>query len=279
MQSTDKAGYKTKISQYVVNTLHGSTSTSTSTSAGADGTVTADLNHDDDDGFTLREHHYAIALQSAWRKKSANVFVSALKQEKDCIRYRNNHPEIVPGSGGDETKTSSIQILSCNICKQGDMDSQLKQKISRIKFQEIERMLFSGQRKITINDSGDNWNKRYQRIIHLPENTLLERTAKYSELSMLNHDFVSTAKTYAQTIISEYFLHTKDKTILAKNLGGVAGGQVCHAFYSHSLLNDFHCLPLLPFPPSSSSSSSSSSPSSSSSSSSLLLLLPPPCWR
>jgi hypothetical protein len=234
MQSTGKAGYKTKISQYVVNTLHESTSTSSGGGC-AHGTDNNDKTLED--GFTLLEHHYATALQSAWRKKSANVFVSALKQEKDCIRYRDNHPELIPqtihGSSSlreeeKEPKNSTMRILSCNICKQGDSDSQLKQKISRIKFQEIERMLFSGQRKITINDSGDNWNKRYQRIIHLPENTILERTAKYSELSMLNHDFVSTAKTYAQTIISEYFLHTKDKTILAKNLGGVAGGQVCH---------------------------------------------------
>ena len=37
---------------------------------------------------------------------------------------------------------------------------------------------------------------------------------------------VATAKTYAKTIISEYFLHVKDKTILRKNLGGYAGGQV-----------------------------------------------------
>ncbi len=42
---------------------------------------------------------------------------------------------------------------------------------------------------------------------------------------MLNRDFVSIAKTYAQTIISEYFLHTKDKSIVAKNIGGLAGGQ------------------------------------------------------
>ena len=37
---------------------------------------------------------------------------------------------------------------------------------------------------------------------------------------------MATAKTYAKTIISEYFLHVKDKGIICKNMGGVAGGQV-----------------------------------------------------
>jgi hypothetical protein len=37
---------------------------------------------------------------------------------------------------------------------------------------------------------------------------------------------VSTAQTYAKTIISEYFLHVKDKGIVCKNMGGIAGGQV-----------------------------------------------------
>ena len=50
---------------------------------------------------------------------------------------------------------------------------------------------------------------------------------KYSELYTLNKDFVNTATSYAQTIISEYFLHVKDKSIVAKNMGGIAGGQVC----------------------------------------------------
>lgn len=62
----------------------------------------------------------------------------------------------------------------------------------------------------------------------LPENTDLERSIKYAELYSLNHDFVSTAKTYAQTIISEFFLHQKDKSIHAKRMGGIAGGEVCN---------------------------------------------------
>ena len=49
---------------------------------------------------------------------------------------------------------------------------------------------------------------------------------KYRELYALNKDFVNTATSYAQTIISEYFLHVKDKSIVARSMGGVAGGQV-----------------------------------------------------
>lgn len=60
----------------------------------------------------------------------------------------------------------------------------------------------------------------------MPENTELERSIKYAELYTLNHDFVSTAKNYAQTIISEFFLHKKDKSIHAKKMGGIAGGEV-----------------------------------------------------
>jgi hypothetical protein len=269
MQSTDKSGYKKKISQYVVHTLHGSSSSSTQNptdSLNPSASVSSRLSlseSDAEDSFSFLEHQYAIALQSAWRKKAANVFVSALKQEKDCIIYRQLHPQLHPIH-------HTPQIRSCTICRQdlpqdpttaesngnagGDGggstvsnsngsvntggvggsggsnppmdDSELKQKIFRQKFKEIEKMLFYRQRKVTINDLGDNWNKRYQRIIGLSENTILERTTKYSELSILNHDFVSTAKTYAQTIISEYFLHTKDKTIHAMKIGGVAGGQV-----------------------------------------------------
>jgi hypothetical protein len=79
---------------------------------------------------------------------------------------------------------------------------------------------------LVITVSGDNWNQRFQRIIALPESSTLERYLKYSELYALNKDFVNTATSYAQTIISEYFLHVKDKSIVAKSMGGVAGGQV-----------------------------------------------------
>jgi len=206
MQSISKAGYKNKISQFVISCL--------------------DDNSDDNEGHTedididaLRcmEKKYAVALQSAWRSRIARIHVSALKQEKDCYNHRMTHPTI--------EKDGTQCVATCDTCSQGDPAAELKQKIMRLKFREIEKLLFTGRRKITINDSGDNWNQRYQRIISMPENTPLERSAKYSLLSMLNHDFVNTAKSYAQTIISEYFLHIKDKSIVAKDMGGVAGGK------------------------------------------------------
>ena len=202
MQSFGKAGYKNKISQFVLGCL-------------------GDTNDDDvvDMGsIGALEKKYAIALQSAWRSRAAREYVSALKQEKNCINHRNSHPEIL--------QDGSHVVPSCVTCYRGDEDAELKQKLDRMKFKEVEKLLFQGITRVTINDSGDNWNQRYQRIMSFPEITASDRALKYSQLSMLNHDFVTTAKTYAQTIISEYYLHTKDKSIRAKNLGGVAGGEV-----------------------------------------------------
>ena len=78
---------------------------------------------------------------------------------------------------------------------------------------------------MTIEDTGDNWNQRFQRALDMPENCIEEKISKYQTLSAINKDFVSSATRYAKTIISEYFLHVKDKSIRAKNFGGFAGGQ------------------------------------------------------
>lgn len=201
MQSFGRAGYKNKISQFVVGCL------------GEEKEEKVDL-----DVVGSLEKKYAIALQSAWRSRAAREYVSALKQEKNCIDDRNSHPEV--------REDGTHIVPNCVTCRRGDRDAELKQKLDRMKFKEVEKLLFQGHQKVTISDSGDNWNQRYQRIMSLPENTAIDRAQKYSQLSMLNNDFVITAKTYAQTIISEYYLHTKDKSIRAKNLGGIAGGQV-----------------------------------------------------
>jgi hypothetical protein len=73
--------------------------------------------------------------------------------------------------------------------------------------------------------------------VSLPEGTTIEKALKYSELYTLNRDFVSTAKTYARTIISEFFLHVKDKSIVARSMGGIAGGQVHPSFILHRSVN------------------------------------------
>ena len=76
-------------------------------------------------------------------------------------------------------------------------------------------------------DNGENWNQRFQTLLELRENTIEDRIYKYSCLSSLNNDFVEASTLYAKAIISEYYLHVKDKTILDRSaaIGGLAGGE------------------------------------------------------
>ena len=106
--------------------------------------------------------------------------VAALKQEANCVDHRTAHPEV--------HKTHGHIITDCGACAQGDTIAELRQKINRQKFMEIERLLFAGQKKVTIYDTGENWNQRFQKIIVLPEDTQLERSAKYIALDTLNKD-------------------------------------------------------------------------------------------
>lgn len=106
--------------------------------------------------------------------------VGALKQEANCVNHRSTHPELHP--------TRGTLVTDCQQCAQGDSTAELRQKINRQKFMEIERLLFAGQKKVTIYDTGENWNQRYQKIILLPESTQLERSSKYIALNALNKD-------------------------------------------------------------------------------------------
>ena len=101
-------------------------------------------------------------------------------QAKNCERYRHNHPELHEGG--------QTIITECSQCAQGDCTAEVKQKVNRRRFKEIERLLFTGQKKVTIHDTGENWNQRYQEIIALPQNTQLERSTKYIALVTLNKD-------------------------------------------------------------------------------------------
>mmetsp|Transcript_9515 Transcript_9515/g.17842 ORF Transcript_9515/g.17842 Transcript_9515/m.17842 type:complete len:990 (+) Transcript_9515:148-3117(+) len=208
MQSTTKAGYKNKISSYFINSFE-------KDSEGNDDVYDASKFNVDLEEFEIRK--YVVALQAAWRSRTARIMVGALKQEANCVNHRKTHPEL--------HATRGALVTDCQQCAQGDSMAELRQKLNRQKFIEIERLLFAGQKKVTIYDTGENWNQRFQKIILLPEDTQLERSSKFIALNALNKDFVSTAKTYAKTIISEYFLHVKDKGIVCKNMGGVAGGQ------------------------------------------------------
>mmetsp|Transcript_22531 Transcript_22531/g.32926 ORF Transcript_22531/g.32926 Transcript_22531/m.32926 type:complete len:1011 (+) Transcript_22531:60-3092(+) len=205
MQTTRKAGYNNRISKFVVSSF---SSVQEEQQEGHE--VVLDI----DEALARK---YAIALQSAWRSRTARLLVGALKQESNCKKHRSTHPVI--------QEDGTLLVMHCDTCTQGEAAAEVRQKVSHQRYCEIDRLLFSGQKKLTVNDAGDNWNQRFQRIMDMPENTDLERSIKYAELYTLNHDFVHTATTYAQTIISEYFLHIKDKSIVAKNMGGIAGGE------------------------------------------------------
>jgi hypothetical protein len=150
-----------------------------------------------------------VKLQNQWRAKIARRFVTDLKQETNCKKHRDRV------LGGYET--------ACDTCTQGDKDAEIRQKFDRHGFQEIQGLLFKGQPRLGIHDTGDNWNQRFQLALEMPESTESERLYKYMYLNMVNQDFIHSAVTYAKTIISEHFVHSKDRSIMQRNLGGIAG--------------------------------------------------------
>ena len=71
-----------------------------------------------------------------------------------------------------------------------------------------------------------SWNSRFQTALELPETTESSTLTKYAALSALSSDFLSLARTYGRTIISEYFLPRHQQTIQPNpHLGGWAGGR------------------------------------------------------
>jgi hypothetical protein len=199
VQSTGKAGYKEKLKGHIVKEFHSPRG----------------------DAADDRETKCVVRVQNAWRARVARVYVSALKQESLCRNHREMHPVI---SGEDGITVS--RLVGCAACSEGDAAAGVRQKISRSQYQEVQKMLFWGQPRMTSDDTGTNWNQRFQRTLDLPEETVDEKLLKYNLLSGINNDFVSAATRYAKTIISEYFLHAKDKSIRPSNFGGLAGGQV-----------------------------------------------------
>lgn len=55
------------------------------------------------------------------------------------------------------------------------------------------------------------WNERFQQCVCMPEATPQQKLEKYTVLTNLNKDFITTATTYARTIINEYFLPDEEK--------------------------------------------------------------------
>lgn len=171
MQSTNKSGYNKKISSFIVAQFK------------VDDTeekVVLDVEHE------IATKH-AISLQNAWRSRTARILVRALKLEASCKQYRKSHPEI--------REDNSVVISSCETCKQGEVTAELNQKIFHQRYQEIEKLLFYGQNKITVDDTGENWNRQFQTILDMPEKTQLERSYKYR---------VRTYNLYKNNLMSKY---------------------------------------------------------------------------
>ncbi|CAM9404485.1 unnamed protein product, partial [Phaeothamnion confervicola] len=103
--------------------------------------------------------------------------------------------------------------------------SSISKEVSRRGLEEIQSLLFDTAPAQGIADTGENWNGRFQEALDMPEDTPQHQYRKYMMLTTLNRDFVHAAVTYGQTIISEYFVHTKDKSIRPRRLGGIAGGR------------------------------------------------------
>ena len=131
MQGTRKGGYNNKISKFVVSSF---------------------VNEEKDDEVVLDVDEalakkYAIALQSAWRSRTARILVSALKQEANCKHHRNTHPELIDNG-------AVLSVTKCDKCLQGDTKAEIEEKVSHQRYHEVEHLLFEGQKRMTVNDCG-----------------------------------------------------------------------------------------------------------------------------
>eukprot|EP00752_Nemacystus_decipiens_P012980 g11486.t1 len=90
-------------------------------------------------------------------------------------------------------------------------------------WRSIKKLLFYDNVEHQIQDTA-NWNELFQEALELPENNDEECYTKWQRLTTVNRDFVAAAVTYGKTIISEYFLPTRDKSIRPVEYGGACGG-------------------------------------------------------
>ncbi|CAM9754308.1 unnamed protein product, partial [Scytosiphon promiscuus] len=154
----------------------------------------------------------AVALQRAWRRRSAQMFVKELKQEKLCRLQR-------------EEMRAGLQV-DCEACASaGKKSADIKSRNLKKAWRDADDLLFKGMPSVQMTDRGDNWNERWQEALSLPNNTEMDKGYRRSSLDAVYSDFVHTAVTYGRTIISEYFLHEYMKSVKPKQLGGVAGGK------------------------------------------------------
>jgi hypothetical protein len=131
MQGTRKGGYNKKISKFVVSSFNDKEK---------DEEVVLDV----DEALAKK---YAIALQTAWRSRTARLLVSALKQEANCKKFRNTHPEVVDNG-------TVLSVTKCDKCLQGDAQAEVDEKVCHQRYHEVDHLLFAGQKRMTVNDSG-----------------------------------------------------------------------------------------------------------------------------
>jgi Clustered mitochondria/Translation initiation factor eIF3 subunit 135 len=171
----------------------------------------------DEDGGTPEEQtklELILWVQRKWRQIQAKHLHRALHQSEACQRYIAKHPlQLHPSTF--EPLHSPLPHRCIN-CARGDLKTSHAELQERKRYKDINRLLFANTARIIVNDDGENWNARFIEALSKDDP---------SYLYALHRDFVSAASLYAKIIISEYFLHIKDKSIKPFELaGGIAGG-------------------------------------------------------
>lgn len=185
MLTTNKVGYNRKISQFVISSLqsdnnnlnntsnHNLKSLKDTSNPSNNTSNPSDPSNNLSDPSNISNYNYnnenekielnideilatkyAIALQTAWRRRIARIMVSNLKQESNCKKYRIEHPIL--------DINNNYIIQNCDTCLNGEINAEIRNKISLQKYTEIERLLFEGQKRLIVTDRGDNWNQRFQ---------------------------------------------------------------------------------------------------------------------
>lgn len=159
--------------------------------------------------FASKEEFFCVRVQRAWRRRRNRIHLIDLKLSKDCAKFRQD------------------KKISCACCDRGESAGKYAHQIESLQFMHLSKLLFQDHFRQNVHDTGENWNSRFQALLSLEEKTLEDRVYKYGCLSALNNDFIAASTLYAKAIISEYFVHVKDKTILDRSdtIGGQAGGR------------------------------------------------------
>jgi len=159
--------------------------------------------------FASEEERFCVLVQRAWRRRRNRLHLVELKLSNDCAKFRED------------------KNIPCACCDRGESAGKYAHQVESLQFMQLSKMLFQDHFRQNVHDTGENWNSRFQTLLSLEEKTLEDRVHKYSCLSALNNDFIAASTLYAKAIISEYFVHVKDKTILDRSatIGGQAGGR------------------------------------------------------